>query len=320
MEQRSIGDCDGLTFWLAQPEDYDAVMGISDNVHRGYDYLPHRYHSWLTEPNRVVILAKTEGKLVALESGLVVDEGHTVVVEGLRVCPSERGKGVAGIIQRFTDQYIRQLYPTVRVKWLTRGEDPGPEKLAKFTVLDRRAIISLCVKAENFDGFLSDLKVKLDPEPRLMCLDEEEQLRGLLLDSALGSRLQLPGGAMIIDWQPLKPIESNLKALQRHNPTWLVDRLMSPTFLSIHTPPYPIPYNGGAFRFNIDLFGTSQALARLALVSHLERVRDKIQGVVCIFVYMHRSLWKGMFEYCEGMTGVQSVNLYWEQLFLERPL
>ncbi|XP_035263849.1 N-acetyltransferase 16, like isoform X1 [Anguilla anguilla] len=318
MELRSIGESDGFTFWLAQPEDYDAVMDISENIYGGNDYLPHRYHSWMTEPNRVVILAKREGKLVALESGLVVDEGHTVVVEGLRVCPNERGKGVARIIQRWVQQYIRQLYPSVRVLRLTRNNDSGPEKLAKFTVLGKRAILSICGKAENLDSFLSILKAKLDPEPMLTVLDEV-QLRGLLLDSELGSRLQLPGDAMIVDWQPLQPIESNLEVFQRRNLTWLADRSVSPTFLSVHTPPYPVPYNGGSLRFNIDLFGTSQSLAHLALVSHLERVRGKIQGVVWIFVYMHRSLWKGMREYCESLTDVVSFRDYWEQLILERP-
>jgi len=75
---------------------------------------------------------------VALESGLVVDEGETVILEGLRVCPSERGCGLAGVIQTFVDGYIKKVYPNVKTKRLTRGDDPGPEKLSKFTLLARR--------------------------------------------------------------------------------------------------------------------------------------------------------------------------------------
>ncbi|KAG9341623.1 hypothetical protein JZ751_018685 [Albula glossodonta] len=320
MERTKIGESEGLTFWLAQPEDYDAVMTISEDIYGGKDYLPHRFHDWMTEPHRVVILAKKEGKLVALESGLVVDEGCTVVVEGLRVCTSERGRGMAGTIQRFTDQYIRQLYPTLRVKRLTRGDDPGPEKLAKFTLLDRRAILSLCGEAKSFDDFLSDLNAKIESEPKLVVLDEVQQVKSMLLDSEISSRLQLPGGAFIFDWQPLQPIEGNLEVLQRRNLTWLADRPVSPTFLSVHTPPYPIPYKGGSFRFNIDMFGTSQALAQQALISHLEKVRGVIHGVVLMQVYMHKSLWEGMRRFCEGNTGVQRYRDYWEQLLLERPL
>ena len=79
---------------------------------------------------------------MALESGLLVDDGRTVVVEGLRVCPSERGRGVAGVIQRFLDDYIQKLHPSIRLKRLTRGVDLGEERLAKFTLLARR--VSLC--------------------------------------------------------------------------------------------------------------------------------------------------------------------------------
>ncbi|XP_036403976.1 N-acetyltransferase 16, like [Megalops cyprinoides] len=324
MAKDCVGESDGLTFWLARSEDYDDVMAISEDIYWGNDYLPHRYHAWLTEPQRVVMLAKREGKLVALESGLVVDDGRTVVVEGLRVCPSERGKGVAGTVQRFTDQYIQRLYPSIQVKRLTRGDNSGPQKLAKFTLLDRRAVLSLRGESVTFDAFLSELKTKLSvkegPAPELVVLDEGEQLRGVLLDPEITSRLQLPGGAVIQDWQPLRPIESNLEVLRRRGLTWLADRAASPTFLSFHTPPYPIPYNGGSLRLNIDLFGTGLAPARRALLSHLERVRGGLVGMVLVHVYMHRSLWEGLRDFCEVSTGVCRCRDYWEQLFLEREL
>ncbi|KTF77410.1 hypothetical protein cypCar_00029887 [Cyprinus carpio] len=78
------------------------------------------------------------GHKVALESGLLVDGGETVIAEGLRVCPKERGWGLSGVILRFVDGYIKKVYPNVKTKRLTRGDDPGPEKLRKFTLLARR--------------------------------------------------------------------------------------------------------------------------------------------------------------------------------------
>ncbi|XP_030635070.1 histidine N-acetyltransferase-like [Chanos chanos] len=333
MEAGCLGEKDGLTFWLARPEDYDDVMAISEGIYWGDDYVPHRYHTWMTEPNRVVILARRERKLVALESGLVVDGGQTVVGEGLRVCPTERGRGVAGVIQRFIEQYILQLYPSVRVRRLTREVNPGPEKLSKFKVLARRAILSLRGKAETFDGFISHLKAKLNTgevsdggsahdsvelESKMITLMDHHQLKALLLDPDLPSRLQLPGGAIIQDWQPLQPVESNLEVLNRRNLTWLVDGSNEkPMFMSFHTPPYPIPLDGGAFRLNIDLFGTIPFLAKAALTAHLEKVRGELQGTVIFHVYMHPSLWKGMKQFCEGDEGVKQCKEYWEQFLLE---
>ena len=64
MATRCLGEREGLTFWLAHPDDYDDVMSISDDIYLGNDYLPHRYHTWLDEPGRVVVLARRDTKLV----------------------------------------------------------------------------------------------------------------------------------------------------------------------------------------------------------------------------------------------------------------
>ncbi|XP_072573183.1 probable N-acetyltransferase 16 [Paramormyrops kingsleyae] len=328
MKGGKIGESGGLTFWLASPGDYDDVVAISDGIYEGNDYLPHRYHSWMTEPHRVVILAKRDGKLVGLESGLIVDGGSTVVLEGLRVCPSERGQGLAGVITSFTDQYIHQLYPNVKMKRWAWGKDPGPKKLAKYSLLTKRAILSLQIEAEAFDAYLSTLRAKLEhetgtgsleQESRLVVM-EEEQLRHILLDPGVSSQIELPGDVIIQDWKPLKLVESNFEVLRRRNLTWLADSLEQPTFLSLHTPPYPIPYKGGSFRFSIDLFGTKADLACRALLAHMEMVRGEIQGLVLMHIYMHQSLWGRLRAFCECSVGVKLYDGYREQLLLEHKL
>ncbi|XP_071373356.1 N-acetyltransferase 16, like [Centroberyx affinis] len=324
MERKCLGKSEGLTFWLAQPDDYEDVMSISEDIYGGNDYLPHRYHEWMEEPERTVILARREGKLVALESGLVVDEGATLVLEGLRVCSSERGRGVAGVIQRFADSYIQQQHPTIKMKRMTRGDDPGPEKLAKFILLARRAVLPLCGEAESFDGFISFLKNKLQSPGVLSGLVplDETQLKRVLLDHKLPSRVQLPGGAIIQDWQPLRPMEGNLAILRRRGLTWLADSQEAPVFLSFYSPPYPIPYNGGSLRFNIDMFGTDPVFAQCALVGLIEAVlaKGELKGSVKVFVYMDQSLRETLQAFCEGHQGVMRCREPWKQLFLEREI
>uniref|UniRef100_A0A672QIB5 Histidine N-acetyltransferase-like n=1 Tax=Sinocyclocheilus grahami TaxID=75366 RepID=A0A672QIB5_SINGR len=313
MDSHCVGESDGLTFCLARPEDYDDVMAISQDIYGGNDYLPRRYHSWMTEPGRVVIIARRDRKLVALESGLLVDGGETVIVEGLRVCPNERGCGLAGVIQRFVDGYIKRVYPNVKTKRLTRGDDPGPEKLSKFTLLARRNKMRTCLKEKLL---VSDESNSSSP---LVPVKDLDALKTILLDSDLSSRLQLPGGAIIQDWQPLKLMESNLHILARRNLMWFVDGSGGkPLFMSFHTPPYSIPFNGGSLRFNIDLYGTDTSLAKKALTAHLNSVKSEIQGLVLVHIYMHQTLWEDLKQFCEGHETVKQFRDYWEQLFLER--
>uniref|UniRef100_A0A8C9RQ42 N-acetyltransferase 16, like n=1 Tax=Scleropages formosus TaxID=113540 RepID=A0A8C9RQ42_SCLFO len=305
-----LGERGGLTFWLAQPEDYDEVMAISDNIYQGMDYLPYRYKNWMTEPNRVVIIARKEGNVVALQSGILADEGQTIVLEGLRVSPSERGRGIAGIMQRFMDDYIRQIYPSVRVKRITRKDALGPEILAKFSFLARR-VTKLSTETGAGDA-------TLEQKPILVELDRE-QVKKVLLDPDIASQLDLPGGVIIQDWQPLKPVESNLEILGRKSLTWLADRLYQPSFLSFHTPPYPVPYKGGSLNFNIDMYGRNLDLACWALLIHLQRVKYELMGTVVVRVYMHHSLREGLNVFCQ-CPGLQKDWEKWEQFLLEQNL
>lgn len=154
----------------------------------------------------------------------------------------------------------------------------------------------------------------------MFLIEDEQHLKNILLDPELPSRVELPGGAIIQDWQVLQPIEGNLEILARRNLTWLADKPERPAFLSFYTPPYPIPYKGGSLRFNIDMFGTDLVSAKRALAGHFEKVRERreVKGRVMVHVYMNKSLWEGMREFCEGYTGVTRCREYWEQLFLER--
>uniref|UniRef100_A0A3B3QXM4 Histidine N-acetyltransferase C-terminal domain-containing protein n=1 Tax=Paramormyrops kingsleyae TaxID=1676925 RepID=A0A3B3QXM4_9TELE len=288
-------------------------MGISDGIYEGNDYLPHRYHSWMTEPYRVVILAKRDGKLVR---GLCIVGKVMVVLEGMRVCSRERGRGLAGVIIRFTDQYIRQHYPSVRMKRLAWGEDLGPNMLAKFSLLTKRAILSLQIEAEAFDAYLSTLRAKLEhetgtgsleQESRLVVL-EEEQLRHILLDPGVSSQIELPGDVIIQDWQPLKLVETKPHMVActpplTQSPTGQAWSSQPP--FSLHTPPYPIPYRAGSLCLNIDLFGTKPDLAYRALLAHMEMVRGEIQGLVLMHIYMHQSLWGRLRAFCECSVGVK---------------
>ena len=184
----------------------------------------------------------------------------------------------------------------------------------------------------NFHSFTFYLKNKLHSStgtgsdsgksvPHLVPLDDK-QLRKVLLDPDLPSRVQLPGGAIIQDWQPLQPIEANLEILGRRDLSWLVDDQEKPTFLSFYTPPYPIPYEGGSLRLNIDTFGTDAILARAAIVGHFEKVLASGafsgRSKVVAHVYLDSSLYEELQGFCEGDAGVKKSRGRWEQEFMER--
>lgn len=72
---------------------------------------------------------------MALESVRVIDSGETALVEGLRVAPWERSKGVTGRLQRFCSRLARRQHPGLRVVPLLRDDRLGPRELEKYRLI-----------------------------------------------------------------------------------------------------------------------------------------------------------------------------------------
>lgn len=61
-----------------------------------------------------------------------------MLVEGLRVAPQERGKGVAGVLLRFCSELVKSKYPEVKVSRLTRDDQLGPKDFQKYRIITKQ--------------------------------------------------------------------------------------------------------------------------------------------------------------------------------------
>lgn len=75
---------------------------------------------------------------IGLQSVYIIDAGETALVEGLRVAPWERGKGVAGVLQRFCSAMVKEKHPEVKVSRLTRDDKLGPKDLRKYRIIAKQ--------------------------------------------------------------------------------------------------------------------------------------------------------------------------------------
>lgn len=55
-----------LEFTVATEKEFDEILAMSKGIYGGLDYLPSRYHTWIREPNRTVVLAKKNGAVVRI--------------------------------------------------------------------------------------------------------------------------------------------------------------------------------------------------------------------------------------------------------------
>ncbi|XP_010790574.1 putative N-acetyltransferase 16 [Notothenia coriiceps] len=236
----------GLQFSVATEEDFDEIMGMSQGIYGGLDYLPTRYTDWLQETNRTVILARKQGKVIALESVVVIDDGETMLVEGLRVAPQERGKGVAGVLLRFCSDLVKSKFPDVKVTRLTRDDQLGPKDFQKYRLITKQGILLVRFRAEELKLRLSDLglgdiqsSLSTSFKPPPVRLDNTA-IRRLYLTS---DRMHgvLPNATIIQDWQPFKLLPSNMAIVLKKDIDWMVDDVANPTVASLCTFPFRVP-------------------------------------------------------------------------------
>lgn len=54
------------------------------------------------------------------------------------MAPWERGKGVAGVLQRFCSAMVKEKHPEVKVSRLTRDDKLGPKDLRKYRIIAKQ--------------------------------------------------------------------------------------------------------------------------------------------------------------------------------------
>ncbi|KAM9314908.1 histidine N-acetyltransferase [Pholidichthys leucotaenia] len=311
----------GLQFAVATEEDFDEIMAMSQDIYGGLDYLPTRYTSWLQETNRTVILARKHGKVIALESVCVIDGGETMLVEGLRVAPQERGKGVAGVLLRFCSELVKSKYPEVKVSRLTRDDKLGPKDFQKYRVITKQGILLVRFNAEDLKRRLSelsqggDIKSSLPTVPSPIRLDHTT-INRLYLTTDLMQGV-LPNATIIQDWQPFKPLPTNMAILLKKEIDWMVDNVSSPNVASLCTFPFRVPIGDDWYYLNIDMFGKDLDLAQQQFLCHLQQHTATLKGHVMCQLFLDPPLWKPMMEFCRNTLRVELVKEYTEQCVVE---
>ncbi len=130
-----------ITLRPARPEDRDAILAIAAQIWGGEDYIPHVLGGWLSEGGFVV--AELDGHVAGFAKMTLLSPGE-VWLEGLRVDPSHRGKGVAKAIARHQLESALALRPRsirfataeVNVESLHIAGRQGFREVARFSYVE----------------------------------------------------------------------------------------------------------------------------------------------------------------------------------------
>lgn len=125
-----------LTMRRVELSDIKDILEISRRVWAGHDYLPSVIKEWLKDQNSYTYGAEVDGRLVGLDNLRLVENGRTGWMEGLRVHPDYRGKGLA---YKLTNHMIKEGYrlKVQRLRYTTAVDNLASLKLAEKTGFKR---------------------------------------------------------------------------------------------------------------------------------------------------------------------------------------
>ena len=119
---------ENLEIRLASVADYDAVVELSratyeDKADEDHDYIPNRFHGWLSEPKRAVFVAEMEEQIVGLRSFVVVNDDQSSTCDVEKIHPKFRSQGLQIKMIEANRDFIRKKIPECGQRTLLRSKE-----------------------------------------------------------------------------------------------------------------------------------------------------------------------------------------------------
>ena len=111
-------------------DDIPELLDIAKTTWDGHDHLPGMLKHWMSDSNCKPFVMEMDGKVVSVTNLKVMDQGMTGWMEGLRVHPDFRERGLAAqMTNHLVDVATEMKLPKIRL--VTATENPAPRKLAE---------------------------------------------------------------------------------------------------------------------------------------------------------------------------------------------
>jgi len=137
-------------FRRARPEDEAAVRALSAHIWEGEDYVPERFHDWLADETGQFTVVYDGDALVALGKLTELGPGEWWL-EGLRVHPDHRGRGLARQLHNYAVQLAGEIGRGV-LRFSTASSTKATHKLAEttgFRLINRRLPAEKEIEADS---------------------------------------------------------------------------------------------------------------------------------------------------------------------------
>ncbi|MHA2146676.1 MAG: GNAT family N-acetyltransferase [Candidatus Thorarchaeota archaeon] len=189
--------------------DKEDILEIASKTWHGHDYLPYFFDAWLKDANSHSVAIEHDGHVISLANLRVIENGRTGWMEGLRVHPDYRGKGLASIITKHVVKVAMDVN-VERIRYTTATDNLTSLHLGEMVGMERKF----------------DLAFYWHEKPdEIRWRDTEQPLREVtsmdLIPELVNSGL-LPHNVVIYDWKALDATQENLEKIGLTAKYWIL--------------------------------------------------------------------------------------------------
>jgi len=293
-----------LTYRLAEPNDFDNVLKISEGLHDGHDYLPLIFHQWLKYDNSAVMLALDDEEPIGLLAGFIVDNGSTVVWRGGRVVPGRRGQGVFRGLREALDDFLGEHFPnvcreqvSVYTTQIPNSKDNPWRRILEYDALyyavDEKTSLSNNLPSEN--------KLVIESCTKEYFSDK--------IISCPSTKKLFANNPLVVDRCPFMPLRSNVDFILREHDLHM--------FVEKCSDALPRSFSHGVYAQRTEstewlatVYTDNPALFKAHLLHQFKRACEVIQGKFTFFTFQDRHMTALTRNVLGNMVGLKEVNIF----------
>ena len=188
--------------------DKEDILEIAKNTWEGHDHLPYHFDEWLANKDCHTLAIEDDGKVAALANLRIIENGLTGWMEGLRVHPDYREKGLASQITDYLIEMAKDLN-VQRIRYTTATMNETSLHLAKKAGMTRKFDLGVYWET-NAD------KIQWDYQSGAVIQTESVDI----LEEISRAKL-FPDNVLIHDWKAVDVTVEALVILQKKCEFWI---------------------------------------------------------------------------------------------------
>lgn len=188
--------------------DREDILEIAKHTWEGHDYLPYFFDAWLKDKNSHTAAIEHDGHVVSLANLRVIENGRTGWMEGLRVHPNYRGKGIASTITKHVVEVAKKI-KVERIRYTTATDNIHSLHLGEMVGMERKFDLA-------FYWYENPTEISWRVPEKSLKEVLSSELVPLLADSEL-----LPHNVVIYDWKALEATQEGLDKIGSIAKFWI---------------------------------------------------------------------------------------------------